>query len=260
MTRAHRKRVTLLIFAVLAISTLTFIFYSRPVEPPTITEPNRIFFTEGNPWPEGHAIKHCYLDARLYEGPLLQLTIHLETKDYRENDDGEFLDNNREGNWESKVAWNNYHSCNIDGVILRATLDNPVSIDSLESSAHVVDQLPDAIDKFMEDELEFSIYLLGHDSVADHRIEFGTSSESGLPMKWTGRIALSYSGEYDFDYAFALETTLKSLERVWYPEDWDDAKAEKTLASLLKEADQFLIRTVDGRKAFVRRTQSHHSS
>jgi len=225
------------------------------VNPPTITEHNRIFFSEGNPWPEGHAIKHCYLDARLYEGPLLQVTIHLETENYRENDGGEFLDNDREANWESKVAWNNYHSCNIDGVILRATPGDPVSIDSLESSIHVIDPLPGAIDKFMEDDLEFSIYLLGHDSVSDHRFEFGTPSDFGLPMKWTGRIALSYSGEYDFDYAFALETTLKSLERVWYPEDWDDEEAQKILTSLLKEADQFLIGTVDGRKAFTRRPQ-----
>ena len=243
----------LVAIAILLIVFVIVKMQSKPALIPAVTAADRIFFSDGNPWAEGHAVKRCYLDAQIYEGDLLQVIIHFESNEYCDNDGGQFLDNGKEGDWESKTVWNNYHSCNIDGVILRATPGNPISLESLESSVHHIDPLPEALERFVEDELEFSIYLLGHDSVADHRIELGELSEAGYPMKWTGRIALSYSGEYDFDYAFALESTLKPLSRVWYPQEWDDAKAEEVLSDLMREAEKFRLGTVDGRKAFVLR-------
>lgn len=215
---------------------------------------NRIYFSEGNPWPEGHAIKSLFLDARLYDDDLLRVTMHLETEDYYENDNREFIDDDEESDvedWASKTVWNNYHACSIDGALLESDGSSLISLDSLARSIIQIDQLPEALNRANEDELTFNIYLLGHDDVADHTIELGALENNSYPIKWSGKVALSYSGDYEFKYGFTLSGLLNRLERIWYPDEWSDAKAIETLAKMLKEHEKFKIGEIDGRKAFV---------
>lgn len=246
-----KRAIIAIVILTVCIFFLVRLFETKFKMSSAISIKDRIFFSEGNPWPEGHAVKDCCLDARLREGDVLHILLHVSSVDYRENDGGEFIDNASDTDWGSKVVWNNYHSCHIDGAILTGTLENPVSIDSLSCSAHHIDTLPEAFAKFLEDELEFIIYLLGHDAVANHQIEIGQLSGAGYPIKWSGKIALSYSGDDEFSHAFSLESTLKPLSSIWYPQEWDDTRAEETLKKLLIEADRYMIGMVDGNKSFI---------
>lgn len=48
----------------------------------------------------------------------------------------------------------------------------------------------------------FHVYLLGHDSVADHDIVFTRQQTGGHTIDWNGRIALTYAGEEEFSHRF----------------------------------------------------------
>ena len=59
-----------------------------------------------------------------------------------------------------------------------------------------------------DDNLAFHIYLLGHDSVANHRISFQRVGNSNLfDIVWTGDIALTYVGDYMLEHAFEARIT-----------------------------------------------------
>ncbi|GAA5497340.1 hypothetical protein Rhal01_03533 [Rubritalea halochordaticola] len=218
----------------------------------SVAKEDRIYFTEGNPWPEGHRIASCELAGRIYEDGRFELQLFLESADYNENDGGEFIDDEFVSNWQSKSSWNNYHNCSIGGFLEQGIEDAPVSLDKLSSSSYHIDPLPDSYQKFLDDELQFNIYLLGHDAVADHHIRLGELGDKGYPIHWTAKVALLYSGGMKFEYSFALQSTLKPLTDIYFPEEWSDEKAKDVLSKVLKEHDRFQISTKeDGERLFT---------
>jgi hypothetical protein len=54
--------------------------------------------------------------------------------------------------------------------------------------------------------LAFHVYLLGHDAVADHYIQFARIPHTDLfKVVWEGKIALAYAGDYEAKYRFVAE-------------------------------------------------------
>ena len=169
----------------------------------------RIFFM-GNPWPEGHAIKEFRWTAHR-RGPEIWFGLHLESADYyaeRGIEDDESM--NYASDWQAPIVWGNYHSCIISSdewhqggfpVFLAAEF-NAERIDGLSCQ---VDSLPRGLREGYESRA-FHIYLLVHDSVVDHQIDFSRISGTDcFDIVWKGRIALSYAGDFEPKYSFRAE-------------------------------------------------------
>ncbi|PSB27626.1 hypothetical protein [Stenomitos frigidus] len=65
----------------------------------------------------------------------------------------------------------------------------------------------------------FDIYLLGHDSVADHRLRFTQRlTPNHFSVDWRGRIALFYSGSYEFRYEFEAHVESTEFQGIELPQ------------------------------------------
>ncbi len=71
-----------------------------------------------------------------------------------------------------------------------------------------VDQLP----KYDFDKPSFNIYLLGHDSVVEHRIHFSENELNKYDINWDGKIALTYAGQYEFLHSFEADLFNESFQ------------------------------------------------
>ena len=171
--------------------------------------PGRIYFP-GNPWPEGHAIKSLSWGAAIHPEKGLLLQFQLKSADYYAADgDHVVKDEELDGktDWECKTAWNNYHACHIQeshnlGGFLVSDGQTPF-VFGAEQYTLQADPLPVDWENFYQTNA-FSIYLLGHDAVANHQIDLRRTPAEGevYSLDWSGRIALAYVGETDFRYAF----------------------------------------------------------
>ena len=135
---------------------------------------NRIIF-KGNPFPKGHKIEKFTWDGELDPDKGLIFHLHLETDDYDAEDDNKDVEEEEDdiSDWLSKTVWNNYHSCTLaskeryqEGIVV-ATPDQKFDFRQLDGLTLTADPLPLA-DDWNPDDLAFGIYLLGHDTCADH--------------------------------------------------------------------------------------------
>lgn len=168
-------------------------------------EENRIWFP-GNPWPEGHPLKEFAWTAEVRKG-VVWFFLHLKTADYYSERDIEDEDKDFDSSWEAPIVWGNYHSCTIsstdwhDGGFPVCPLSE-YSIESLDGYEAIVDPLPINPDGDWDD-LAFHTYLLGHDSVAGHKIRFSRRiGTNEFDIHWEGKIALVYAGDYEYRYDF----------------------------------------------------------
>lgn len=190
---------------------------------------NRIFF-EGNPWPNGHAIKELKWWGRLVPESGLWFDLHLvsdkyyaEDVDLREDGMGSLYrailqwfqykmylmrmwGRDYGDDWKSKALWSNFHNCVLstayfgrrvednywghDGFLV-GTPDQPFDFGTLSERTFEVDRLPIGT---KPSDRSFGIYLLGHDGVANHQIKISETGKDGeYTMDWNGEIALEYS-------------------------------------------------------------------
>jgi hypothetical protein len=175
----------------------------------TFAPESRITFID-NPWPGGHAIEEFVFDFELLDEKLY-LHLHLKTVNYFAEDPSYFDEmsdedeDEDESDWDAKVVWGNYHRCTLsstkwgDGGQLIGSVDAPFTFGSLTDVSFSSDPEPVDFDK----EPNFGIYLLGHDRAAAHDIRiFGDVINGVFDIDWSGRIALYYAGEEDFNHRF----------------------------------------------------------
>lgn len=177
------------------------------MKPDRNMKPDRMYFKD-NPWPEGHPIKTFNWTARVVDGEVW-FDFHLETANYyaerdiEEDDDFEY-----ESDWKAPAVWGNFHSCTLSstdwhegGIRVCKVKDySPEFLDGLELA---VDMHPENMKDW--DEAAFHIYLLGHDAVARHKIQFIRKDKSRkFTIVWSGQIALAYAGDYEYRHSFAL--------------------------------------------------------
>ncbi|MGE3809257.1 MAG: hypothetical protein AB7K24_31725 [Gemmataceae bacterium] len=169
---------------------------------------NRITFP-GNPWPAGHGIKQFEWSGRLEPETGLWFDLHLCSEDYYAEDEAEEEedDNKETSDWKSKVVWSNYHECTLSSScwghagFLVATRSKQLDFSKLGTRAFRVDRLPAP----EPEDRAFGIYLLGHDGVADHRLQFSPrrgKSKNDFDLDWKGKIALEYAGNDEFEFKF----------------------------------------------------------
>lgn len=165
---------------------------------------DRIVFP-GNPWPEGHAIAEFEWSARV-EGEDLWFDLHLVSAAYYAEREIEEDEEDAAPAWTAPGVWGNYHRCTLSSTYwggghgggLRVGPLAQFSLAALDGAEFAVEafdgdgELPDS-----DEEPAFGLYLLGHDSAVDHRIRFVRRGDSDrYDLLWSGRIALSYAGDY----------------------------------------------------------------
>lgn len=184
----------------------------------------------GNPYPKGHLLKEFVWSGRIEEDESLWFDFHLKSDRYYAEDD----ENEQEEqiyDWKSKVVWGNYQNCIIsstfwgnDGIKINKLSQKAMFNDFIKEPL-IVDPFP-LNDDFEYDELAFGIYLLGHDSCANHKITITPNIENNYNIEWTGKIALTYSGDYEFDYDFILKVQNIVFDGFYYPKTWSLEKAD----------------------------------
>ncbi len=165
---------------------------------------NRIFF-KGNPYSKGHLITNFIWSGRLDQEKGLVFDFHLDTDNYYAEDDSDDIEEPK-SDWCAKIAWRNFHKCTLSSTEWHysgITVGTPHrKFDFKQLNELLVDKLP-LEEGFDFEDLAFHIYLLGHDSCANHRIIFKEiRSNKTYNINWTGKIALTYCGEVDFIYDF----------------------------------------------------------
>jgi len=220
-------------------------------------EADRIKFL-GNPWPKGHAIQDFLWSARL-ERSGIWFDLHLQTTNYDAEDsdtdeeiDDEELDESL-CDWQSKSAWTNYHQCTLssnywDGTEFHvASKAQPLDFKTLSGHEFFVDPLPIDFDR----PRPFDIYLLGHDSAADHRIRFTQRSPANhFSIDWRGRIALSYIGSYEFRYEFEAHVESTEFKGIELPKGTQEQDAQQLLAPFVTNLDAFNLVVRGGERWF----------
>lgn len=169
---------------------------------------NRIFFKD-NPYPNGHKIKEFVWSGRFESETGIWFDFHLETEDYYAEDESFDEEIEPQSDWEAKIVWGNYHSCILsstywgDGGILVGSSENKLDFEELEGTKLIADKLP-LPENWDDDDFSFYIYLLGHDSCADHEIKFiKKHTLDTFDIEWKGKIALTYAGQTEFEYEFS---------------------------------------------------------
>ncbi|MFJ1312089.1 hypothetical protein [Agrobacterium sp. P15N1-A] len=81
--------------------------------------------------------------------------------------------------------------------------DTPEFLDGLEL---LIDPHPETITD--RNDFAFQIYLLGHDTVAEHKIKFDRISSSNcFKITWFGKIARTCVGDHEFKHNFSFMVT-----------------------------------------------------
>lgn len=170
-----------------------------------MSQENRIWFP-GNPWPEGHPIEDFQWTAEVHDG-VVWFYFHLETADYFSERPIQDEEDEDQTSWEAPIVWGNFHRCTISATYWHkggfpVCAEDQYSSEFLDGHEASVDPLPLDPDRYLDD-LAFLTYTLGHDSVAGHQIKFSRRGASDrFDLHWKGKIALVYSGHYDYDYEF----------------------------------------------------------
>lgn len=230
--------------------------------------PDRVVFA-GSPWPEGHAVETLRWSARLEPGPRLWFDLDVKTVPYDQHRPGD--EPSRGGDdWTSPRVWANYSRCTIRSGedspgFLVADQDRPLRLAELSGREFLVDDdldRPSAVDYVMEpddeydpedieDYLAFRIYLLGHDSTADHRIRFPRwHGGAEFSLDWQGRVALAYVGDYEYEHTFRLDVDRVVLREIAVSSEIEPGRSATLLSQVLAESGEYVLAETGGAPSF----------
>jgi hypothetical protein len=202
-----------------------------------------------NPYPNGHKIIEFLWGGRLDEEGRLWFDFHLKTDRYyaghpksEEEPSEEDLDAE---SWDSKSVWYNFHACTLSSTswgksdnsgILLDTSQNRLDFENLPQLSADPLPLPNDCDY---DDMAFGIYLLGHDSCANHSIMITKTGENLFDINWTGKIALTYVGDDEFKHEFVLKMQNVKFDGFHYPQAMSQQEALAAFSQHLAHARAF---------------------
>ena len=224
----------------------------------------RIWF-EGNPWPNGHAIKSADLFITLSEGGEnswppetgAYLGLKIKTDDYyaemleEERNrayeaETKASDNNEHiADWTSFIVWQNYGACRIESSNAQiGTHTAPFDLINLKQAHLSFDTGMTAVADQENDMNAFTCYILGHDSVANHELSFTNTHENPnhFDIDWSGSVALSYLGDNDFSHRFRAKLTQVPFLGVKGPRYQELREVKSSLFGLFKTRDYYDLR------------------
>jgi hypothetical protein len=204
--------------------------------------PGRIWFP-GNPWPAGHGLEALSWTGRVDQRGL-HFDLHLQSVPYYS--EAEAVRDDIDSDWESVGCWSNYHRCTLsstfwgqdDGIAV-ADEDDPLDWDALDEWIFEVDSRVDASD---HDEHSFHIYLMGHDSVARHRIHFFDGRGRTFALRWDAKVALTYVGKRDFDHALRVDAPALQFGGFAPPANTPRGAAKALFARFVVDPSRYQLR------------------
>ena len=214
------------------------------------TEPNRIYFLD-NPYPNGHKVSEFIWSGRVDEDETIWFDFHLETDNYYSEDENNDEPEEEESNWKSKIVWGNYNSCKISSIcwgeenkgIKISDNSEKLNFNNCINKELMIDILP--LDEYYDyEDLAFNIYLLGHDSCANHKIIF-KENENNYDIEWTGKIALSYSGDDEFNYDFKANINNVKFDGFYFPTSWSLEKAKEVFHKNFEDFENYEFVDID---------------
>ena len=174
--------------------------------------------------------------GRLDDANALWFDLSLRTADYDEEGDPP-EDPEGYDAWISPIVWNNYHCCFLSSTkwedatgLLAATPERPFRFTDPRPQRLTADPLPV---EDLDAQPAFHIYLLGHDSVAGHEVEFTRQDAGGFSIAWTGRIALTYTGDEEFRHGFRAEIRDAALGPIRVADGMPVEEARRRLTQLI---------------------------
>jgi hypothetical protein len=207
----------------------------------------------GNPWPAGHRLKSLTWSGRL-EDDGVWFDLDLETVNYDADDPPGTEDSFDEdaGDWAARIVWRNYHRCRISSNegFLVGTAKRKLDLDRLPERELRVDPVKrgQTAADLDHDDLGFHTYLLGHDTVADHRIRFLLREDTDRWwLRWSGKIALTYAGDEDFASRFELPFAPVRFGGIRAPKGLKEPAAREALARFVERPDDLVLRRRGGR-------------
>lgn len=224
------------------------------------TPSGRIWFDD-NPWPGGHAVTHAVWSGRLEPDGTLWFDLHLDTADYDAEGDPASFPHSEASHWHSGIVWCNYGSCILSSTdwadegstgLLVGSTARPWSWDCLAAEL-TADPAEAGAEIDPERTPAFRIYLTGHDSVADHRVRFRPDPDhhGAYTLEWTGRIALSYTGDDQLKHTFRAKLIGLRFAGFSIPDDLDAAHARTLFAAACRDADAFELHPTATGRAFI---------
>lgn len=205
-------------------------------------------------YPKPHGLEEFVWSGRLDESGKLWFDLHLKSNGYYKSEGEDYIDDDEEedddeytsmAEWQSRIVWDNYHQCILSSTywsdekgILLSEGEKPFSFSSLEGKQFTLDPLP-LSDETTEEELAFSIYLLGHDVCANHRLVFTAVNNGVYDIKWSGTVALTYGGFYDYIHEFNTHIPDATFDGFYYPKTWTVEEATVRFKKILADFDQY---------------------
>ncbi|RKS09104.1 hypothetical protein DFP74_4833 [Nocardiopsis sp. Huas11] len=217
---------------------------------------DRIWFL-GNPWPDGHRIRAFTWGGQLDPEAGLRFAFELTSEDYDADDAPEHQtededDDDGPEDFASRPVWQNYHRCRITpsrGFVV-GTPDEPLDFGRIAGRTFRVDRLED-VAALEDDDAAFHVYLLGHDSVADHRVRFAAGgSPLTFALAWDGRIALTYIGEEEFRHRFRVRVGQAVFQGFHVPDEIDDEAADRLFRACARDSARFRLCREDGERRY----------
>lgn len=224
----------------------------------------RIWF-ENNPWTNGHAIKSAELFIELSEGGehawppdkgvflglkiksdtyYAEMSIEEQERTYEAKSTSNENVKNTDG-WNSFPLWHNFGSCTIESSNAQiGNVSQKYDLTTLmlgrlefEKDRKVVPDQENALNAF-------TCYILGHDSVSDHEITFSDTIDSPghFDIKWTGAVALSYVGNYNFEHRFRAELNNVAFLGIKGPRYQELREVKKSFFGLFSKSDYYDLR------------------
>ena len=214
---------------------------------------SRIYFLN-NPYPKGHLLEEFTWSGRLEPDTGIWFDLHLKTKHYYDEDesgDSEEVSND----WNAKIVWANFNSCilsstfwNDNAGILIGTKRRKLDFQNLVSEVIEADKLPRPKSFDINEDPPFHIYLLGHDDCAEHKIQFTNSQKTGFfDIKWNGKIALAYAGDYEFKYDFDAKIYQTRFDGIRVPAGISKMEIEDLLKHFVSDPDLFVLNEREGK-------------
>lgn len=209
-----------------------------------MNQPNRIYFLE-NPYPKGHNLKEFLWSGRIEEDKSMWFDFHLKTDEYSAGDETDDDDEESKSDWDSKVVWDNYHNCTMSstywgdrGIQIHKTAAKVVFNDFIKEPL-LADTFTFDDEEFDSDDVAFGIYLLGHDTCANHEIEITPTGKNKFEIEWSGKIALTYSGEDEFSHDFTLFLQNIEFDSFYYPKSWSLEKATDFFKTNFEDFEEY---------------------
>lgn len=226
-----------------------------------MTHPTGRIWFDDNPWPGGHGIKSFVWSGRLEPDGTLWFDLHLDTVDYDAEADPLTPPHEDAPDWHSAVVWCNFSSCTLSstnwadegstGILVGSpthpwswgALELPLRADPAEENAEIDPERVPA----------FRIYLTGHDSVADHRVQFlpDPHGPGTFVVEWTGRIALSYAGDDQLKHTFRAVVKGAQFQGFSVPEGMPAEEARRLFAAACRDAGTFELRPTATGRSFI---------